>query len=376
MFFREVKDFYRFFYKTSKEKRDIIFYAEHGGYFSSFEGMIGEFTDKYNKDICYITSDPNDAILKTSNPKIHSYYINKLLPFLMAFINCKVFVMTLTDLNQFHLKRSANPVHYVYVFHALVSTHMMYNNGAFDHYDSILCVGPHQIDEIRKYEEIHSLKKKKLIKAGYHRLERIYQSYKKYQKEQKSNKKLILIAPSWGKDNILELCGKPLIKILLDAGYRVIARPHPEARRRSPDLIASISSEFKDNPDFVLEASTKGDTSILEADVLVSECSGITLEYAFGTERPVLFIDTPIKIKNEKYKELDIEPLELLLRSKIGVVVSPKDLEKVPQVIEQLITEKSNYKEQIASLREKSVYSFGHSSEVGAEHIFNLADNK
>ena len=75
----------------------------------------------------------------------------------------------------------------MYLFHALVSTHMMYRYGAFDHYDSILCVGPHQVAEIRKHEEINKLSPKRLIEAGYYRLERIYQSYQKYLQNKSSS---------------------------------------------------------------------------------------------------------------------------------------------------------------------------------------------
>ena len=36
-------------------------------------------------------------------------------------------------------KKSKNKVHYVYIQHSLVSLHMAYREGAFDHYDYILC---------------------------------------------------------------------------------------------------------------------------------------------------------------------------------------------------------------------------------------------
>ena len=64
----------------------------------------------------------------------------------------RVFIMTMPDLGTFYLKRSVHPVHYVYLFHNMVSSHMTFKPGAFDHFDTIFCVGPHHIDEIRKTE--------------------------------------------------------------------------------------------------------------------------------------------------------------------------------------------------------------------------------
>jgi len=373
MIFKEIASFYKFFLKTPKDKKAVVFYSEHDGYYPNFEGLINELINNYNQDICYITSSIKDPILKNENSKIKVFYINKLLPFFMAYVKCKVFIMTLADLNQFYLKRSIHPVHYVYVFHALVSTNMMYRYGAFDYYDSILCVGEHQIEEIRKNEKINNLKPKKLIEAGYYRLERIYSAYQKYLKNKKeTHKKIILIAPSWGKDNVLESCGECLIDVLLKKDYNVIVRPHPEAVKRAPELLNSFDDKFSANNNFKLERSVAGDESLLKADVLISDCSGVALEYAFGTERPVLSLDVPKKIKNSRYEELGIEPIELSLREKIGVVVSPKELNTIPQVIEKLINEKNKYKEIIYELREKNIYNFNNSSKVEAQYIIDL----
>lgn len=374
LLFKETIDSYKFFFRTSKVEKTIVFYSEHEGYYPYFEGLIKKLVG-HKQALCYITSDPNDSVLQKSEPGIKTFYLNKLLPYFMTIVNCRVFVMTLTDFNKFYLKRSVNPVHYVYVFHSPVSIHMAYRYGAFDHYDSILCVGMHQIKEIRKHEELNKLPQKKLIEAGYYRLERIYEAYQKYLPEKHSStaKKTILIAPSWGDANILESCGENLVKILLDAGYNVIVRPHPETIKRSPGLVSSLASEFGNNPNFTLEKSVATDDSLLRADVLICDCSGIALEYSFGTERPVLFLDVPLKVKNQRFKELRIEPLELSLRSKIGVIVSLKELENILQKISSLIANKAAYKKHIAELRKQYVYAFGHSSDIGSKYIIDLA---
>ena len=48
----------------------------------------------------------------------------------------------------------------------------------------------------------------------------------------------------------------------------------------------------------------------------------MALEYAFGIGRPVLFLDVPYMVRNENYKELDLEVFELSIRKEIGVVLS------------------------------------------------------
>lgn len=373
---KEIADFHRFFRRTPKTEKAIVFYAEHEGYYPYFEGLIKKLMGDYNRTLCYVTSDVDDPILQKSEPRMKTFYLNKLLPLFMAFVGCRIFVMTLTGLNQFHLKRSCNPVHYVYVFHALVSTHMVYRHGAFDHYDSILCCGPHQVEEIHRHEELYGLPPKRLVEAGYYRLERIYEAYQKHTSEKSLpvTKRTVLIAPSWGVGNVLESYGEHLIELLLEAGNEVIVRPHPETVRRSPNLVALFASKFGNNPNFTLETSVATDDSLLRADVLISDYSGIALEYAFGTERPVLFLDVPTKIRNQRFRELGIEPLEFSLRPKIGTIVSPEKLETVPRVVSSLIENGITYRDAIVALRKQYVYSFGHSSEIGAQYIISLTE--
>jgi YidC/Oxa1 family membrane protein insertase len=346
-FLKELVHYYRFSRKTKEKDKEILFYAEHRDYYPNFEGIIHQLSEEYQQPFCYITSDGKDPVFQQSNPKMKVFYINKLLPFFMLSVKSKVFIMTLTDLNRYHLKRSLHPVHYVYVFHSLVSTHMMYRFGAFDHYDSILCVGPHHIRELRQHEKQSRLPAKTLVEAGYYRLERIYARYQKQAKEKKD------ISP-----------GK--------TSYEVIVRPHPETLRRSPQVVNALASQFKNHPRFFLERSVATDDSLLNADILISDCSGVALEYAFGTERPVIFLDVPYKIQNDKYLESGIEPLELSLMSKIGVKTSPGNLDALPGMIESLIKEKSKFKEQVNKQRQKNVFAFNRSSIVSARHIMEI----
>lgn len=375
---KEITDFRLFFEKIPKKDKEIVFYAENEGYYSYFEGLIKELTQKYNQTLCYVTSDANDSILKKTDSRIRTFYLDKLLPFFMAFVNSKIFVMTLPDLNQFHLKRSVNPVHYVYMFHNIVSTHMVFRYGSFDYYDSIFCGGPHHVKEIRRHEELNHLKPKKLVETGYYRLERIYNEYQNhsFSKPGVESKGTILIAPSWGVANIIETCGEQLVSLLLKAGYEVIVRPHPETIKHFPESIDLLANAFGNNPKFTLERSVASDTSLLIADVLISDYSGIALEYAFATERPVLFIDVPPKIRNKKFNELGIEPLELALRPQIGTIISPNNLKDVTLAIYDLLKNKEMYKNSLVELRKQHMFAFGYSSKIGAQYIIDLAAGK
>lgn len=368
--FSELKTIWSFFKKTPRYKRRIVFYAEHRGYYTHLEGLVETLTKEYKESLAYVTSDESDPILSTKNTLITPFYINRLLPFFMRIVDCDVFVLTLTELDLYHIKRSFQSVHYVYVFHALVSTHMVFRPGSYDNYDAVLCVGPHHIEEIRKHEEMEQLKPKELIKAGYYPLERLHNAYK-LRDAQATEQKTVLIAPSWGDGNILESVGVELISKLLEADYRVLVRPHFETIKHDQVLLDSLKQHFAGNQNFEMVTKVKGDDLLIHADVLIGDWSGVSLKYAFGTERPVVYIDVPTKVKNPDYEKLGIEPLELKLRSKLGHVVSIDAIDTVPEHIRDLMQRKDEYGEKIRALREQYVFNFGTSSEVGAAYIMN-----
>jgi YidC/Oxa1 family membrane protein insertase len=374
LFLRECNEFFRYFILTGRDWKTIAFYSEHEGYYPYFEGLMNELTKSRSQNVCYVTSDPDDLIFQSTNNRIKVFYLRKLLPFFALFVKFRVFVMTLTELNLLEFRRSVNQVHYVYVFHSPVSTHMAYQRMAFDHYDSILCIGPYHVEEIRAHEKLNGLKPKILVKAGYYRLERVYNAYKTFTQTGpvSGRRQTVLIAPSWGDENILESCGKRLVEILLNENLEIIVRPHPETIRRSPDLIEMLRNHFGPNPDFHIELSVATDDALLRSDVLITDYSGIAVEYAFGTERPVLFLDVPAKIRNRRYAEIGTEPFELAVRSQIGLVVSPHQLDTIVQAINDLIREKESYRAQIIELRKRSIYSFGNSSGIGAQFITDL----
>ena len=98
----------------------------------------------------------------------------------------------------------------------------------------------------------------------------------------------------------------------------------------------------------------------------------MSYEYAFGTERPVLFIDVPQKVVNERYKEVGIEPIDIGIRTRIGAVLSIDELQLANGMIEDLLKNKGAFVDEIRKAREEYVYNFGNSSGVGVEFITNF----
>ena len=164
--------------RLSEDERSIIFYAENKASMNHFQLLIHELTEKMNLQICYVTSVKNDPVLSAKNQKILPFYIGDGTARTKFFssLKARILVTDMPDLGKFHIKRSEEyPVHYIYLFHSMYSVHSYLRKGAVDNYDTIFCVGPHQVKEIRETEKVYSLKEKKLINYGYGRLDTLLQ---------------------------------------------------------------------------------------------------------------------------------------------------------------------------------------------------------
>ena len=361
------------FEELSDAQRSIVFYAENKASKNHFKLLISELTENLNLQICYVTSVKDDPYLSTKNKNILSFYIGdgvvRTKFFLM--LKAKILIMDMPDLETFHIKRSkVYPVHYVYLFHSIFSIHSYLRKGAIDNYDTIFCVGPHHVKEIIVTEKTYGLKSKILVKYGFGRLDTLLEERKKFDKTNSDN--LVLITPSYGKNNLLETCGINLIDILLKSKFKVMLRPHFRTLKESPELISRIIKKFENNPNFFFEEGIISKESFQNSMCLISDWSGISFEYAFTFNRQVIFIDVPQKILNPNYKDIDLEPIEISIRKKIGKIFSPNNLEEIPIFIENIEDENSVSSKEIEKICLETVYNIGESAKIGAEYIKEL----
>jgi hypothetical protein len=378
-FLREWRELNRFG-ALDPELRSIVFYAEDSSSWTYFKPIVKELTGVQGKQICYVTSSKYDQVLGLHEENIRAFCIGSgvVRTTFFSSLDADVMVMTIPDLGNYHLKRSKKPVHYVYVFHSLVSTHMIYQPRAFDGFDSILCVGPHHVAEIRATESAYDLKPKELVEAGYGVLDSIISSDSSEVLPEVAHSdqgKRVLVAPSWGPEALLEICGRELVEVLLSAGHYVTVRPHPMTMRHNSKLLDELQKVFKDRSNFTLDLDLASQGTVADSDLMISDWSGAALEYSFGLERPVLYIDVPRKVNNPEYERIDCVPIEVQLRSEIGAVVSTDRLHELPHWVEDLCSETSNWKERIRESRARWVYNVGNSGAIGASYIADLSSS-
>ena len=360
---REKEDYKRF---LNIENKHLVVYSEDASYYNFMRGIVEYILNHTNITIHYVTSDYNDVNLKKNSSNFKTYYIGekRLIPLMMK-MDSDVVLMTMPDLNTFHIKRSyyRKDIEYIFVNHGIDSIYLSMREGSLDHYDTIFVCGKYQEKEIRKGNKLYNLNRK-IVKLGYPILDDMLATYKG------ESDGTILIAPSWQKDNIMETCIEDLINIL-SKNHKLIVRAHPYFIKHNKKRLLELKKLYKNNKNVKIEDDYLTISKMFKSSLLITDWSGIAYEYSFTTKRPTLYINTPMKIVNENYKEIETNPYTVWSRAKLGKSVEVEDIDKIEKVVKELLQSEKKYSKQISDFLEDSIYNVGSSSEVAGKYIIS-----
>lgn len=369
---REKADYIKFF---SIENKHLVFFSEKSGYYKYYQDMMAYVLTHSNVVIHYVTNDPNDQIfaIAKETPQIHPYYISmkKAITLFMK-MDADMVVMTTPDLDNYYLKRSyvRKDIEYVYVPHGMASQILTIHKGGCDHFDTAFCAGQHHIDEMREMEEMYGTRKKNLVPVGYGLLDDLIAAYAQ-QEHGAHERPIVLIAPSWQKDNILDTCIDGLIRSLLAEGFRVVVRPHPEYVKRFRAQANALRERWAhvDAERLSMEMDFTSNVTIFTADTVVTDWSGIAYEFSFATLKKTLYIDTPMKVSNPDFYRCKTPPFDLNIRDRIGVRLKPEEVEKAGATVRAMLAGQRENEETLRAIRDESVFHIGHSGEYAGKYL-------
>lgn len=375
---KEKEDYRRFL--SGKEPKQLVFYSEGSGFYKYFAGMIDYVLKNSDIVIHYITSDPKDAVFQMEEPRLKPYYIGEMkLITLMMKMDADMVIMTMPDLESYHIKRSLvrEDIEYVYTDHGVSSDNMTLRTHALDHYDTLFCVGPHQAQEARAIEQLYGLKPRRLVQVGYGLLDEMTEAWNAAPRTAHS-KKTILVAPSWQKDNIMDSCIDQLIQQFRQEGVRLIIRPHPQYVRLYGDKLEGLAARYKDalGEDLVLQTDFSATDTVYSADLLVTDWSNVGFEFALSTLKPVLYINTPMKVMNPEYDKIDVVPFDIRIRGQLGGELELDRLDQAGAVAMDLLSRPEEFRESIQAVKEKEIYNLGHGAEAAGRYIVKRLETR
>ncbi len=246
--------------------------------------------------------------------------------------------------NSLFMKSKLGNCRYIYLQHSPVSISKAYNNNAFDNFDAVQVVNKFQ------YEEIHANNFEKKLKIKAFKSKYVFFN-SNFLNQEKKIKYDVLIAPTW-KSNFYKLnCHKTLIDNLNNKNITYKLRPHYMSFKKN-----EIDRKTLLNNKIILDENLI--INFYDFKFLVSDWSGIFIEYSILRKIKSFLINTPQKKLNTSNKNLN-STLEEISRDYLANLYNIDQIEKLVNDIHESKYDDSGYKndkEQIENYYKKYFY--------------------
>ncbi len=354
--------------KLADKNIPYVIFSDHKRYWNVFHELCNEF-EKHKIDLTYYTCSPDDPVLQSDYKYIHAQYLGeKNKPYAkMNVLHADIVLATTPGLDVYQWKRSRYVKWYAHVPHALSSlyTYRMYG---IDHYDSVLVSGQSQIDTAKEIESLRpNISRKEYVIVGSAVMDNIKSQKDSCALIKTHAETVVLVAPSWGKSGLLSKFGSAFLNALLQTGFTIVVRPHPQSVVSEQHILAPLQKEFNqmewnfDNDNF----------SILNrADILISDFSGTMFDFALGINKPVIYTDVEFDSSPYDAAWIEGEMWEFTTLPKIGIKLQEKDFSHIKDVI-QVALQSRELQQGRDSVREECWANIGHSASATFNYLVN-----
>lgn len=214
--------------KAVKNSVPYVIFSDSKRYWNVFKPVCDEFEAR--KIHCeYWTASGDDPALQENYEYVKCIFIgsrNK--PYAkLNMMNADICLATTPGLEVYQWKRSKNCSYYVHILHD-VGEVVFYRMFGIDYYDAILTSGSFQESNIRTLEDMRGTKVKDVRVVGSTYMDSLKEKYDKYAYRHEG-RPVVLLASSWGESSILSRFKGKIIKALIETGYDIVVRPHPQS---------------------------------------------------------------------------------------------------------------------------------------------------
>ena len=310
----------------------FVIYSEGERYWNVFKPIVEEF-EKRQVPVVFYTSSEKDPVFSERYAYISPEFIgegNKAFTRL-NFLEADVCLMTTPGLDVYQLKRSRGVKHYSHILHA-VDDATSYRLFGLDYYDSVLISGEYQKAHVRLLEEQRGIQKKDLEVVGCPYLDVLQEKASSFEVE--TDKPFtVLVAPSWGPSGILTCYGEALLDPLVETGFIIIVRPHPQSSQSERAMLEKLKKRYQQNPNFEWDFNRENLQSLARADIMISDFSGVIFDYTFLFDRPFLYVKSDFDAMPYDSYDIEEQPWKFRVLDEIGIELKPESFSTIKQVL-------------------------------------------
>lgn len=337
------------------DKKDLVIFLDDKRYWNIFEPICDEL-EKRQITSYYWTASPDDLARTKDYKYIHVECFDSTSKAIqrMNFLDARIVLSTTPSLDVFQWKRSKTVDYYVHIPHA-ASDISMYRMFGIDYYDAILLSGQYQKEQVRQLEKIRDLPAKEVAFVGIPYMDVMAKRVRTADKvaTSNSNDKTILLAPSWGPNSILNKYGSKALQALINTGYHVIVRPHPQSFTAEKEMLEHLMEEFPNKESFEWNRDSDNFDVLHRSDILISDFSGVIFDFALIFDKPVMYADTSFDPSPYDCWWLEDEAWTFRALPQLGKAFVESDFHNLKEIIDHCFLDPT-YKEARDALRQET----------------------
>lgn len=333
----------RFYFSGGKKEKEstanipIAIFTDSKRYWNVFEPICDELEKRGQKAV-YMTASPDDPALKRDYQHVQCEFVgegNKAFAKLNM-LKADIVLSSTPGLDVYQWKRSRDVKWYVHIPHA-VSDVTAYRMFGLDYYDAVLLSGAYQIDQIRQLETLRELPEKELLIVGQPYMDTMLARLD-HAEPLPEHPTTVLLAPSWGASAIFSRYGGKMIEALLQTGYHVIVRPHPQSFTSEKELLDAIMRDYPESDQLEWNRDNDNFEVLRRSDILISDFSGVIFDFALVFDKPVIYADTAFDKAPYDACWLEEELWAFSTLPKIGRQLTAENLEHVGALIDECLS--------------------------------------
>ncbi len=322
--------------EKNDDKLPLVIFSDDKRYWQIFEPVCRELNTR-GIDTVYMTASPDDPALNNKYDHIHAEFIgeNNRAFAKLNLLNACIVLSTTPGLDVYQWKRSKYVDFYVHMMHGPneIAGYRMFG---IDYYDALLLSGEYQVRDARNLEKLRNLPAKEIVLTGIPYMDEMVKRLKDAD-PLPDHERTVLLAPTWGESSIFSKFGGRIIEVLINTGYNIIIRPHPQSFTAEAKMMEELMRKYPDSDKLSWNRDPDNFEVLRRSDILISDFSGVTLEFAFVYDGPIIYADTEYDSSPYDVWWLDTPFWTLDALARIGMKLTEENLPGLKDMIDECI---------------------------------------
>lgn len=358
--------------RADDARMSFAIFSDSKRYWNVFEPICDEF-ERRGIDVTYLTMSPDDPALTRGYEHVHAEFIgegNRAFAKLNL-IKADIVLSTTPGLDVYQWKRSKDVRWYVHIPH-MANDITLYRMFGLDYYDAILTGGPMQSGEIRRLEAVRGLPAKELRITGITYMDELRRRLEEAP-PLPEHERTVLLAPSWGPSSVLNRFGTRIIDALLNTGWHIVIRPHPQSFTSEKELMDELMGKYPDSDRLEWNRDNDNFEVLRRSDIMVSDFSGVIFDFALVYGKPVIYTESEFDGAPYDSCWLDEELWTFDTLSRIGRPLTEDTLPQLGRMIEECLSDR-RYQDALLKAREESWADIGHAAVNAVDYLTGKLD--